>query len=288
MEHVGIYGLGAIGSLVTKYLNSNTKNKYYYFNRSEKNEIKISFKDEMSSIQVELSSAENQNLDWLIICLKEYHIKSTLPNISKLINDKTKVAIFQNGINLSSPYLRLTKRANILETIIDCSVQSNGPSQYLQLRKPVVTLRDNPLAKEFIKLFKNKEIEFNKTFNFLEEQWVKLIESSSIGAIQSYTGQTCVIFKQEKYIEEYKALVNEGIQVASSEGVLVNPFLTEQLLAKLKAYPDSKGSSMLEDKLAGRELELDAKIGAIVSIAKKNSVDIPNTKRLYKILAVTD
>jgi len=284
MNNVGIFGLGAIGSLLTKYLKNNKTNQCFFFNRSVKTEINIKFKGRVDSFNVKLSPIENHQLDWLIICLKEYHIRHAIPNITKLVNDNTKVVLFQNGINLSSAYKELSKESKLLETIIDCPIQKIKPNQFSQFKKPKITLPDIPLAKDFIKLFKNKDLEFKTTRSFIESQWVKLIESSAMGSIQSYTRKPCIIFKEDKYLQEYVELVKEGIQVAKSNGVDINSDLTNQLLIKLKGYPENKGSSMLMDKLAGNQLELNAKIGAIIKIGERNGIDIPVTKRIRDLL----
>ena len=42
---------------------------------------------------------------------------------------------------------------------------------------------------------------------------------------------------------------------------------------------------MLSDKLNGRELELGAKIGVIIDIAKKNNIEVPTTQKIHHSLA---
>jgi len=43
MKNVGVFGIGAIGALLTKYIIADKINKYFFFNRSQKDEIKIIF-----------------------------------------------------------------------------------------------------------------------------------------------------------------------------------------------------------------------------------------------------
>jgi len=284
MKNVGVFGIGAIGALLTKYIIADKINKYFFFNRSQKDEINIIFNGKEDTVKINLSPIENHNLDWLIVCLKEYHVKGALSDLAVLINENTKVAVFQNGINLSSAYRAATRVEYILESIIDCPIQRIDTNQLLQIRKPIITLPKNRIAQEFIELFESTEINFKTTQKFVEAQWTKLIESSAIGSIQSYTEKTCIIFKENKFLKEYKALVNEGIGVAKSAGIKVEADLSQQLLKKLQNYPEIKGSSMLADKLAGNKLELDAKIGAIVKMADKNGIDIPTTRRIYDLL----
>jgi len=284
MKNVGLFGIGAIGSLITKYITRNPSNNCTFYNRSDKNSISIQYNDQRETIPIHLSSTENQNLDWLIVCLKAYHFEVALPSLKNLIKANTKVAIFQNGINLSAPYFQLTKVSHILETILDCPIQKINNEEILQIRTPKIILPKHELTSEFIQLFKGNEITFQVNENFLKSQWLKLIESSAIGSIQSLTGKPCAIFSETIYLTKFVELVEEGIKVAHSEGIHFEKNLIDLLVTKLKGYPPTKGSSMLTDKLAGHELELDAKIGAILKVALRNEVKVPRTQNIYNSL----
>ena len=281
MKNIGILGIGAIGSLLTKYLIRNRANRYFYYNRSKKNRILIEFEGKRDDISIEVINHQVQNLDWLIVCIKEYHFQDAIPILNKLIGQQTKVAIFQNGINLTDRYKQFSNPSKLLETIIDCPVQRIYPNEYKQIGIPKITLPDNLISDEFIKLFIEPPIVFTKSDRFDELQWIKLIESSSIGSIQSISGMPCSVFQNEEKLNEFKQLVREGIEVAKSEGIKLNENLASQLLTKLKSYPLTKGSSMLSDKLCGNQLELDAKIGVIVKTAKRNNISVPESNRIY-------
>ena len=284
MKKIGVFGIGAIGSVLVKYLVQNINNELYYYNRTKHKSIKINYNQTAQEIPVKFYDKINTKLDWLIICLKQYQIEDAIQDIKELLTSKTKLVIFQNGTKLSTPYEKLISRNRILETTIDCPVQRINKSEFNQLRIPLITLPKNELAKEFVNLFSNNEIRIEQIQNFSKTQWIKLIESSSIGAIQSLTGQPCSVFKENKYLNDYKVLIKEGIRVANSESIDFEIDVLSQILEKMNTYPPSKGSSMLSDKLMGNILELDAKIGAIVKIANRNNVKVPVSEKYYEAL----
>ncbi len=284
MKKVGIFGIGAIGSVLTKYLIRNVDNEYHFFNRTKNKSISITHMQQVDEIPLDFSKGLNTNLDWLIVCLKEYQVKEALADIQKLVGHQTKLAIFQNGLNLSMPYNGFAESKRVLETIIDCPMERVSKDQFIQIRKPLIILPKSHIADHFINLFDGTEVEFEQALDFKKVQWTKLIESSAIGAILSFTGKTCSIFQQADYLEEYTILVNEGIEVARSEGISIDDDLSDKLVTKLLSYPASKGSSMLTDKLNGQALELDAKIGAILKIANRNKISVPNSNKYYESL----
>ena len=288
MKNIAVFGLGAIGSLLAKYIYQNKSNKYYYFNRSKKESIRIKYDNEVDEFPITLSDQITDKLDWVFICLKEYHHAEAIPRIRNVIDENTKLAIFQNGVHLSSNYTSFVNSQNILETIIDCPVERNEERLFLQHRPPKIFLPKSDIAFEFKKLYNDENVDIQIVDNFLSAQWTKLIESSAIGSIQAYTGQPCSIFEQERYLNEYIELVEEGVLVAKSQGVSLPDDLKEQLVKKLKAYPKTKGSSMLSDRLAGKRLELNAKIGVINDLAIRNSVYSPMTRKIFNLLAAID
>lgn len=284
MNKIGIFGIGSIGSILVKYLDRNIDNKIYYYNRTQHKSISISYNQTTQEIPIEFYDKKNIKLDWLIVCIKKYQIEEAIQDIKELITFNTKLVIFQNGIELSAPYEKLISKSRILETTIDCPVLRINKSEFNQLRIPVITLPKKDLAKDFVNLFINDEIKIDLLENFIKAQWIKLIESSSIGAIQSLTGQPCSIFKEHKYLNDYRSLIKEGITVANSDSINIEIEILSQIIDKMHSYPPSKGSSMLSDKLKGNTLELGAKIGAIVKIADRNNIKVPVTKKYYKSL----
>ncbi len=284
MKKIAIFGLGAIGSVLTKYFLVNKNNHLSYFNRSPKSNVGIVFKNQLVTLPIEKINEYEGPYDWIIVCLKTYHLAEAKKSIKKIIGPKTKVAVFRNGLNLQADFKSMIPASNILETIIDCPTQLNSNGNYLQLKLPKIILPVSSLAKEFQELFYNTKIQIQFIKLFRTAQWEKLIESSSIGALQAMTRKTCVIFKDPKMVEEYRILVKEGIAVANRDGVKIPDAFEEELLEKLNTYPDHKGSSMLADKLAGRPLELNAKIGVIVKVGTENKISIPNSIRFHKQL----
>lgn len=284
MNKIAIFGLGAIGSVLAKYLLTNKNNQLSYFNRSPKTNIRIFFKDQLLTSSINELNQNNGPYDWIIVCLKTYHLAEAKKSIKNLIGPKTKIAVFRNGLQLESDFADVLPISNILETIIDCPTQMDSNGSYLQLKIPKLILPKSSLAKEFQELFIDINIQIHLIESFKIAQWKKLIESSSIGSLQALTGKTTVIFKDPKMIAEYRQLVTEGIAVANAVGIKISHSFIEELLEKLKKYPDQKGSSMLSDILAGKQLELNAKIGVIVKIGKAHQVAIPNSEKIYKII----
>jgi len=286
MNRIGIFGVGCIGSIIAKYLHLSDLISIYYFNRSQKSQIKISHKNHRFSLNIQIQKLQefDDKLDWLIVCLKEYDLQNAFPDIRKLIHSEIKIAVFRNGLDLKNGFSKFIPAKQILETIIDCPAQGNTKSQIIQFNHPKITLPKITLAKQFSSLFTESEIQFNFTEQWKTDQWRKLIESSSIGAIQAVTRRTCSIFKDEKMVEIYRQLVSEAIVIAKIDGAKISNNFEQELIHKLETYPEEKGSSMLLDVINLKPIELNAKIGAIVKRANEFDHQVQVTEIFYHLL----
>ena len=271
---IGLFGIGAIGSVLSFKLDE-TINEFYYYNRSQKREIKIIEEQKVERREITLSPISRENeeaLDWLIICLKEYQIKEAETAISHLIGAATKIAVIRNGINLKEPFLKFVSETRIVACMIDCPTQINENGVYHQLRKPIITLKKNELSKAFKTLFIKDKIEIIQVVDFKAKNWEKLIESSAIGGILALSGESCWIFKDVEMVELFKRIVAEGISVAEAEGVKFADDYKTNLVKKLLTYPATKESSMLIDRRKGNPIELNAKNAIIAQLGKKHGI----------------
>lgn len=268
---IAIFGVGAIGSVLSFKLNP--LHEAYYYNRSGKSEIRIAENEKIKSKKIELSVAGRKvDLDWLVICLKEYHYNGAEEQLKCLIDAHTKVAVVRNGVNLKEPILKYTTEENILECMIDCPTQITEEGIYRQLRKPIVTVSKNQLSNDFLELFSLEKITIQQVHDFKTANWKKLIESSSLGGVLALSGESCWIFKDEELVSLYERLVEEGINVAKAEGANIEDDFKLELIDKLKKYPASKESSMLIDRRKGNPIELNAKNGVISKLGKKHKI----------------
>lgn len=285
--NIGVLGIGAIGTVVSLSLKDN--NTIYYFNRSQKASLKLQFLNENIQKPISLSIPDNTIiLDWLIICLKEYHYKDASNVFKKLINKNTKVAVIRNGINLKEYILPFSRLDNIIECIIDCPTQELKKNHFTQLKKGIITLNRNCNLFNFDSLFNTYNLEFNFSNDFKTYSWIKLIESSALGSILCLSGKTSEIFLDKHILNLFEKITHEGIKVANSDGANISSNFPLLLLDKIKNFPTKKGSSMLTDRLKGNPIEINAKNGIISSLGKKYNINTPVNDIITSLLKHTN
>ncbi|MBT8233761.1 MAG: hypothetical protein HKO66_12585 [Saprospiraceae bacterium] len=225
------------------------------------------------------------NLDWLILCLKEYHIPNALSVIQGLTTPQTKIVVIRNGLDHLVPFKKLFPKNDMAACLINCAIEPNK-NGYIQKSNAKLILNDSKLSNEFVSLFKENQIEIELSSDFKTAVWKKLIESSAIGGLTAITLNTLSIFSNPHYLHLYKELIKEGIDVAIADGAEIDDGFLIELLLKLETYPQDKGSSMLTDRLLGRPIELNAKNGCIVQKGIELNIEVPIHARV--VLALTN
>ncbi len=286
-QHIGLFGIGAIGSLIAAELQSeNPNNEPYYFNRSPKSYIRHKRGGLKTEIPIVLSQTKQfqQALDWLIVSIKEHHFSAAMESLVDLIQPQTKIVVIRNGLNLKTPFLAFSKESQILETNIDCPCQLAEDGYYQSYHPPIISLAPSPLALESQSLFKNSKTTIHLVEDFKSLSWKKLCESSALGAILCLSGKTAEVFKDKKMQELYRGLLEEGVNIAKADGAKFEMNFIEDSLRKVLSYPPEKGSSMLTDKQLGRPIEWGAKNGLICKVGRTYSIETPENDKILRLL----
>jgi 2-dehydropantoate 2-reductase len=137
---------------------------------------------------------------------------------------------------------------------------------------------------DFAALCQGSGIEVTPTADFVTAAWTKLCLNAANGAVTALTMQRMPVFANPRIAQLGRALVEEARQVAAGSGARLPDDLADQVIARLRAMPPESGSSMLWDRLAGRELEYDARNGAVVRAGARLGIPTPYNDTVIALL----
>ncbi len=116
--------------------------------------------------------------------------------------------------------------------------------------------------------------------HFRQEVWVKLLGNVAFNPISALTGGTLEQLARHPDVSSViRTIMTETSAVAARLGIEM-PISIDQRMAGAEKVGAHK-TSMLQDFEAGRPLELDAIVGAVVELADRLDVPIPVTKTVY-------
>jgi 2-dehydropantoate 2-reductase len=125
------------------------------------------------------------------------------------------------------------------------------------------------------------------TTRIRHEIWVKLMGNVAFNPLSALTRATLVQMARDP---DVRALVREIMMeveaVAAKQGMEL-PISIDQRIAGAEKVGEHK-TSMLQDLEAGRPMELDAVVGAVVELGERLGVPMPNTRAVYACTKLLD
>ena len=118
------------------------------------------------------------------------------------------------------------------------------------------------------------------TTRFRHEIWVKLIGNISFNPISALTGATLEEMVRHPDVSQVvRGIMTETEAVAATLGIEL-PISIDQRMAGAEKVGAHK-TSMLQDLEAGRPMEIEAVVGAVVELADRLGVPVPATRAVY-------
>ena len=211
------------------------------------------------------------------------------------LSDSTVVVLIQNGIAIEEPIAALFPKQEILSCIAylcasrpeSGKVFTTGPGRLEIGSFPAGA--PSPAAQRLAQLFIEGGAPCKLMENVQEARWRKLLwnvpfNPVSVLAGGADTGWLCDGAELEKLC---RGLMDEVIAVAACEGITILPKEADDMMdytRSLKPY----NSSMLQDYLAGRPLEVEAILGNTLRIARKHGAAVPRMEVCYALLKSID
>jgi 2-dehydropantoate 2-reductase len=127
------------------------------------------------------------------------------------------------------------------------------------------------------------------TTRIRQEIWVKILGNVAFNPISALTGATLVKMARDPDVNALvRRIMEETVAVGAKLGLEV-PITIDQRIAGAEKVGEHK-TSMLQDLEAGRPIELEAVVGAVVELGERLNVPMPHTGAVYactKLLAQT-
>jgi len=231
-------------------------------------------------------------VDWVLLATKAHHTASAAPWLARLCGPATRVAVLQNGIDHAgrvAPHIGSARAVPIMvyfngERLSETSVRMRRVGSAGDMEAA-----DDPDGRAFAQLLEGTLLRVDLLADFKTQAWRKLL----INAVAN--PMTCLTLRRQEVLRRPDihalclAVLEEAAAVARADGARLAGDEPAQTMAKLMTFGPELGTSMYFDRLAGRELEVEALTGAIVAAGDRLGVPTPLNGALLALLrAVSD
>ncbi len=234
----------------------------------------------------------NPNFDVILLATK------ALPNIDQatllknFVSEKSSIVIIQNGLDTEAEILNAFPNNEIISVVAYIGVTKlngniishTGGDGILQLG----TLNSQKPSDKILKLVDcwNK---FNTPATVFEnirvKRYEKLLWNVPFNAVSVLGGEllTNEMTDRAEIESLCRKIMEELVVIAQSDGITLPDSIIDDKMEYTRNFPPY-ASSMLVDYRNHRKLEVDAIVGNVLKVAKKNNISTPYIETIYALL----
>ena len=243
--------------------------------------------------------------DVIVLGVKAHGLTALAPQIAPLIAENTTVVSTQNGIPWwyfpdhplervdpggvvarSIPMRSVVASLVYLGTdIVEPGVIRHDEGNRISLGEPDGSRseRCKAIADAFIKSGLRAPI----TARIRNEIWVKILGNVAFNPISALTGATLVAMVRDPGVNDVVRNIMTEVEAVAAKLGFDLPISIDQRIAGAEKVGEHK-TSMLQDLEAGRPMELEAVVGAVVEIGERLGIAMPHTKTVYACTKLLD
>ena len=289
MTSIAVIGPGAIGGTVAAWLGQDPAFDIAVCARTPLDNLRIETPDGVITAAplVLTDPTQARPVDWVMVTTKTYDVDSTKPWLDNLLGPQTRVAVIQNGVEHAKLFSHLVPAERVVPVMINLPATRTAPGRIVQHRHGIVAVPAGPDGDDFVGLFANTKIAAVADPDFVSQLWVKLTGNST-AIIPALTLRATGPAWSDALEAIVRSVVEECAAVGRAEGAQIDPGVIETTVANARSTAEGwVASSLHADRLAGHQMEIDARNGVIVRLGKQHGIPTPMNALLVTLLGAS-
>lgn len=304
--HIVIYGIGAIGGFyayhLAKYARENpgelklslvARGKTHEILKTEGLSIEIEQdgKTESHNIAVgvfdDISKVENP--DYILLCTKSKDTISAAKDILSCPASPSVVSV-QNGVDNEDKLASVLGEDKVIGALSYIGAENRGPGKYFQSGSYFLMLgeldKGSKRVTELYELLSKAGVKARISDDIRRDLWEKLIWNAAFNPISAlYEKDLGSLVSDTENLSDIEAIFSEAKQVAKGLGIQIREDRVDELFKRsFEAGLAKFKTSMLQDHLKGKAIELDELMGILIEKAQELGIEVPRTKSIYNDL----
>lgn len=226
--------------------------------------------------------------EWVVLATKAHQTPDAAAWLAAACGPSTRaVVVLQNGVEHAERVAPWVGEVPILPAVVSIGAEVLAPGRIRHHAYSSIEVPDEALGRDFAALFAGSAVEVVVTPDFRASLWRKLISNVTASPLTALTGRRIEVMADPAVRDLAIGLADECIAVARAEGAAI-PIEAGRLFVEGMAKNASEwppfGSSMLYDRMAGRETEHEALTGAVVRIGARHGIATPLNAAMLALL----
>lgn len=285
--NVAIVGLGNIGTVYAAHLAAAGKHRVYACVRRKPERLLVegAFGKVTGEIEWFAQPFQAPAADWILLATKSQDTAGAAPWFDRLIKGTTRILVLQNGVDAQARLEPFRQGAVVIPTVVYTNSKRLGPGHVRHLRPEYdLAVPPSPDARDLIELFAGTVIRIEEDPEFVTAAWRKFLINLAANPLTALVGQGIGALRGAEMEKLALKLLEEAAAVGCAEGAKLGPGVAREVLDWMAGFPADMGTSMLEDRLAGRPLEHDAMTGTAVRLGAEHGIPMPVNETILALL----
>jgi 2-dehydropantoate 2-reductase len=245
----------------------------------------------------------------VVFCgLKSYSVPGIAPALHRALRPGTAVIAAQNGIpwwyfqQLPGPHrdaviesvdpggvvTKAIDPASVVGCVVYCATEITEPGviRHVEGKRFSIGEPDQSRSErcgEISRAFRAAGLSAPVAAQLRTQIWLKMIGNVSLNPVTTLLGATLgQLGRSPAALRLIRAMMTESAAVAAELGIELPISIDRRLEAAIEV--GEHRTSMLQDRLAGKPLELDCLTGAVIEIGERTGVDVPHTRAVHDLL----
>lgn len=226
--------------------------------------------------------------EWVVLATKAHQTSAAAAWLKAACGPATRaVVVLQNGVEHAQRVAPFVGATPVLPAIVSIGAEILAPGRIRHHAYSGIEVPDGELGAAFAALFEGSVIKVSRVSDFRTSLWRKLISNVTASPITALSGRRIEVMADPSIRDLAIGLASECIEVARAEGAQIPLAAAVEFIdgmARNAAGWPAFGSSMLYDRMAGRETEHEALTGAVVRIGARHAIATPLNAAVLSLL----
>ncbi|SFJ49178.1 2-dehydropantoate 2-reductase [Halobacillus dabanensis] len=229
------------------------------------------------------------DVELVLFCVKSSDTKEMAEQLQAVLDEKALVMTMQNGVENEEILIDVFGAERILSavTYIQASVDEPGKIRQQGRVKLVIGELDpsTDIKSGVVSLLQEADVDTVPSGNILAKKWNKLMWNATFNPLSALSGaRVGEILDDDQLRQTAETICREVIDVAIHKGLPVDAEATISQIFSRAEIARQHRTSMLQDRLRGKRMEVEAMCGYITKQGALYGLNTPAMQSIYSAL----
>ncbi|MGP4061025.1 ketopantoate reductase family protein [Halobacillus sp. H74] len=229
------------------------------------------------------------DVDLVLFCVKSNDTKEMAEQLKAVLKEKALVMTMQNGVENEEILKDVFGVDRVLSAVTYIQAAVEAPGKVRQQGRVKLVIGElapsTDIKSGVVSLLQEAGVDTVPSGNILSKKWNKLMWNATFNPLSALSGaRVGEILDDDHLRKTAETICREVIDVAIQKGLPVNAEATVSQIFSRAEIARKHRTSMLQDRLRGKRMEVEAMCGYITKQGELYGIQTPATHSVYSAL----